>query len=204
MSNNVSPNSNPNTNIIISVIIGLLTTLLWETIFADLYFYIFTHIQSLGLSLINRMIDNTYKDISNGYLNSSSDLTLAILVGIFSGFVTSLSIFIMKIPNHKQVSEKGTLTRKIVKKWSHIRILILVTFIACIIFFLGTIGIISFKTQTTIKTLNNIEIVSPYIPDKEYKQLKSKFHSMQSRHDYENLLNELNCIAEKNSIILKE
>ena len=51
---------------------------------------------------------------------------------------------------------------------------------------------------------SNIEIVSPYISDLEYKYLKSKFHSMENRDDYNNLISELTVLGESYSLKLKK
>lgn len=51
---------------------------------------------------------------------------------------------------------------------------------------------------------NNIEIVSPYITDVEYKRLKSQFHTMENSDDYDSLNFLLSDIAEKNSVKLKK
>lgn len=51
---------------------------------------------------------------------------------------------------------------------------------------------------------NNIEIVSPYISDSEYKQLKSAFHSMKSSNDYDDLISHLSKISNDYSLTLKE
>ena len=53
-------------------------------------------------------------------------------------------------------------------------------------------------------TMNNIEIVSPYIPDENYKMLKSEFHSINSFVDYENLESKLSKIADDNNLRLKK
>lgn len=51
---------------------------------------------------------------------------------------------------------------------------------------------------------NNIEIVSPYISDIEYKRLKSQFHTMENSDDYDSLNFLLSEIAQKNSVKLKK
>jgi hypothetical protein len=61
----------------------------------------------------------------------------------------------------------------------------------------------SYVTETALKLTNNIEIVSPYVSDLEYKQLKSEFHSMQSRSDYDNLVFKLDSIGSENHLRLK-
>jgi hypothetical protein len=61
-----------------------------------------------------------------------------------------------------------------------------------------------FVKNTIIDTLNNIEIVSPYISDTEYKTLKSQFYSMDGEDDYIILAENLHSIADNNNISLRE
>ncbi len=57
-------------------------------------------------------------------------------------------------------------------------------------------------SQTASRIEHNIEIVSPYITDQEYKVLKSNSHSMKTMDDY-NLLNEtLEDVAEQHHLQL--
>lgn len=52
--------------------------------------------------------------------------------------------------------------------------------------------------------MNNIEIVSPYISDAEYKQFKSSFHLIENKEDYDNLYYQLEQVAAAHSVELKE
>ncbi len=52
--------------------------------------------------------------------------------------------------------------------------------------------------------MNNIEIISPYISDTEYKHFKSSFHLIKNKDDYDNLYSQLEQIASIYSIELKE
>lgn len=61
-----------------------------------------------------------------------------------------------------------------------------------------------FINNAITKATNNIEIVSPYITDIEYKQLKSDFYSIKNRDDYNALMDTLADIADANSITLKK
>jgi hypothetical protein len=51
---------------------------------------------------------------------------------------------------------------------------------------------------------NNIEIISPYVSDIEYKKFKSDFHTIQCSRDYEDLAQALQSIADAHSIPLKK
>ena len=70
------------------------------------------------------------------------------------------------------------------------------------IFFIYSKNIFVINKVTTMT--NNIEIVSPYISDVEYRQLKSEFHTIKSRDDYEDLAKSLKHIADSHSIDLKK
>lgn len=61
-----------------------------------------------------------------------------------------------------------------------------------------------FINNAITKALSNIEIVSPYITDNEYRQLRSDFYSISNQEDYYSLLNTLKEIADVNSIVLKK
>lgn len=62
----------------------------------------------------------------------------------------------------------------------------------------------AFVHEKAVTLTNNIEIVSPYISDLEYKQLKSDFYSMENSDDYNSIMSTLTDIAENNSIKLKK
>lgn len=53
-------------------------------------------------------------------------------------------------------------------------------------------------------TLREIEIISPYISENEYRQLKSDFYSIENKNDYDSLLREIQRIADENLINLKK
>lgn len=66
-----------------------------------------------------------------------------------------------------------------------------------------TVSMVSYIKTTATSLTNNIEIVSPYISDLDYKHLKSDFYSMSSRNDYNTLTETLNEIAIAHGLSLK-
>lgn len=62
----------------------------------------------------------------------------------------------------------------------------------------------TFENNLAAQLTANIEIVSPYVSDKEYKQLKSDLFTIKSKEDYDKLSKSLNAIAIKNYISLKK
>lgn len=96
----------------------------------------------------------------------------------------------------KKIKELGCLNNS-----SILRLTILLFFLLLLLSF--TYGQSSYIRDKTIVLTNNIEIVSPYISDIEYKQLKSKFHSIETQSDYNALMKELETIASECSLKLK-
>lgn len=103
--------------------------------------------------------------------------------------------------NKNEIQSEINSLRNKVKKDFFITILPL---IACMLFLMFTYSKTSFINKKITVLTNNIDIVSPYISDSEYKKLKSDFHSINDSDDYFSLLSRLNAIADKNSIKLKE
>lgn len=63
--------------------------------------------------------------------------------------------------------------------------------------------VVSFATTIAEETIYDIEIVSPYITDMEYKQLRSEFYQIDSEPDYDNLMSKISIIAKSNSLELR-
>lgn len=75
-------------------------------------------------------------------------------------------------------------------------------FIATILYF-SIFVFYSYTRHTAIRITNNIEIVSPYISDLEYKTLKSNFYSLSSKQDYDELVLQIEKFANENNLKLK-
>ena len=63
---------------------------------------------------------------------------------------------------------------------------------------------LTFINNCQTKTLCNIEIVSAYISDEEYKQLNSYFYSITTKNEYDTLQEVLNNIADHYSLTLRK
>ena len=216
-------NKNNFANWIIGGFFALIITKLSESFFSYLY-SVFLDISGKSIAFIS---DLTYMEISKGYSERMATSAFCIIVVIliyalflFFSYITKIHLKACKInkeyinsDNQSSESDENTTTKskeqlkkEIIKmrkkeKCLYIEFCILYTFIFIFlfIFYCSTIYI----HQKTISLTNNIEIVSPYISDVEYKQLKSKFHSMETQYDYNALMKELESIADEYSLKLK-
>lgn len=99
-----------------------------------------------------------------------------------------------------------TLKKQVKKKIRSTNFIFLdVTFLSLVLLLAITFfyGQSIFIRNKTVALTNNIEIVSPYITDVEYKQLKSNFHSIETQSDYNVLVEKLEIISDKYSLKLK-
>lgn len=102
--------------------------------------------------------------------------------------------------------DKVTELNKLKKYLKTERIYMIIFQFICIIGYVAiTISYLSIciSAEQATRLTNNIEIVSPYISDLEYKQLKSDFYTMETYEDYSLLVNSLSEIAEDHSLKLK-
>lgn len=76
-------------------------------------------------------------------------------------------------------------------------------YIALYLFFFLFLLTTNFVNLNITKLTNNIEIIAPYISNQEYKILKSNYHSISSRSDFDSFNNLLIEYAEKADVKLK-
>lgn len=211
-------NKNNLTNWIIGGIIALIIGKIMEPLFV----HIFSLVLNIGGSFITNIENSTYKEISNGYSEQSASsvlylvyLSIYCFIGvIFGDNIIDYLAFKNRQKKFKAQDAMSTTTnttfsesslqnidKKRKKIFSYLlRIIFPAIILISLMFFYGKS---SFIRNKTIILTNNIEIVSPYISDIEYKQMKSKFHSMETKNDYNSLIEELETIAKKYSLKLK-
>ena len=75
-------------------------------------------------------------------------------------------------------------------------------FFSVFLLFAAVDDYIRLKTSSTFR--QHLNVLSPYISDQDYKKLISKFASMRSKEDYDDLNKKILELAKQNSIILPE
>jgi len=212
-------NKNNLTNWIIGGIIALIIGKIMEPLFV----HIFSLVLNISGSFITNIENSTYKEISNGYSEQSASsvlylvyLSIYCLIGVT--FVDNIIDYLAFKNKQKKFKAQDTMStttnttlselsiQNIDKERKKINFSYLLGIIFSAIILISLIffyGKSSFIRNKTITLTNNIEIVSPYISDIEYKQMKSKFHSIETKNDYILLIEELETIAKKYSLKLK-
>ena len=165
--------------VISTLIIGFIGSAIWELILSPLAHFGLNKVFE-GLTGISTIIGNWYAKKLATYGATSLLLSIETLVLcclLFGLYVYGLNIKIF-FKNY-----------------------ILVFFFA-IIFMIDFAFDAQFASASKAMTYN-IEIVSPYISDFEYKKLKSNFYSMSTYDEYAAIKSTLNEIAENNNLTLK-
>ncbi len=167
---NLTPSKKIVIHIIGAILLGSIGSGVWEKILAPLFDFIL-HFSIIFIGKFSsNFIDNLYRSAASGLYDRASLLILFSMAIIF--YLGFLYISILK--NIKQDKEK--------EKWL-IRIPLLI--MAVMLMYQYT-KIEAVKIIAT-STLNSIEIVRPYVDNKNYYKLRSEFFQMKSVADYERL-----------------
>lgn len=206
----------------------LFVTALWEKILSPLFDDGLELVLSVSNRLFTNISDRIYTDISNGLV----DKFPSILCSCFFGVLCAITIYFLfeshemyksywlsfqnkhskKIQNNKLNSDSDDSQDLANPQSLELYELSKRKFLFCSFFLIAIIVHLacfyslsrqSYVQDTALRLTNNIEIVAPYISDLKYKQLKSEYHLMQSRSDYDNLVSELESIGLENNLPLK-
>ncbi len=188
--------------------IGVLGCALWAYGIDPLCRNFFTFISSILNTIFIGFMDQTYKQISYG-INDSNTISILIMCCAILYIPTLLLeatpyIKAYVVKKNKSIQQSNTPAEDAIKFTKRLNKLLLVLNICVILLIAYLIGCKSFINHCQTITLCNIEIVSPYISDHEYKELKSSFHSISSQSDYDDLQSVIDTIATANGLMLKK
>ena len=188
---------------------GVIATIIVTWIITPLANHIFPAILSLLNSFSSSFSDYLYRCMSYRFPGSTGSSVLLFTNEIlyfllFFSFFT-FDFFISKhLRNSRKRISNVSLSEKDIKLFRFHRIVLYGLFILTILLieFTCLSDLYIYKQATT--TYTNIEIVSPYISDQEYKALKSQFHLISNENDFDKLTLAIDNIAKRNSIELKK
>lgn len=209
--------------IISALIIGIIGSALWEKVISPLSSFIFLQVLNLSSSISETFSDDIYKSVASGFHEEPSIMLLSLITGVFIALSVTILLHIFANKNEAQylyedideptfdsdknetyiIQKLKAKTKKLNHKSKILSIIISISTIFYIIFFFYVLGRITYINLTITKTLNNIEILSPYISDHDYKMMKSKFHRIQNKVDYDSLNSEIENLSTIYSISLE-
>lgn len=211
-----------------NIISGIISTLIISWIIFPLTDFVFPKIISFANKFSFSLSNQIYSQVSKGSCKYISALNLiysnTIVFILFS--ILSLSLYLGYLSLKDHISELENLIydkeeeeeesdeefiesiqndliqrKKQLPFYKYLSIFsLLFIFVTTTFITMKQIYILGLSTNATV----NIEIVSPYITDIEYKQLKSSFHLIKTQDDYEKLLDKIQDIADANKINLSK
>lgn len=170
--------------VIITIVLGALGSALWEVFLKRLFLLIYDRFVTYAFQLFN---DSFYKRVAYS-IDSPAFLTyffFMYLIAFF--FIVSPKRWLNTFYNENEPK--------------HDLLLIYVWRFVIFIILMYNALIVSFANNIARRTLNNIEIISPYISDMEYKTLRSDFYQMNSKDDYLQIISVIENIATENDLI---
>lgn len=166
--------------------------------------YLIDIICLLGLFYFFTKMHDSYKNVLNKYRDYDKALDIAINP-------TAPHVDTSPVPSTIDesilIQRAETLKNTIAKQVKYCKInyyIFIVSSICASLLLTYTYARNAFVHSKITTITNNIEIVSPYISDIEYKMLKSDFYSIENSEDYDALTSTLNDISKNHSIKLKE
>ena len=209
---------------IYAAIVGALLAFIVGKLFNPIFEFVFSLFLNIGGGFVQLISDATYKQISDGFSEQGTGVLMYVLNvvavsaanflrEVFKNFCDKMiNIIESKNANETQIlpDKSNTSTRnkdaklptvKTVKRYYKALLFCTYFLVAILVFVYMQYAFVNAKI---ISSTNNIEIVSPFVSDQEYRQLKSEFHLIQNSNDYEKLYDKLQDIADKNDIKLKK
>ncbi len=199
------------------IFIGILTSSLWELVFKDLLFFIGNLFVETASLFYKNYIDNIYTDVGKGDYFFLTLPSIAIIVFVIMFPVFSL-IFLKylflkydyknKINSSQNIENRQSFILKTMdyltqKKWRIYLLILLISLPNSIIYIDSLISDIS--SISAYRNINRkIDIVKPYITQREYDLLKSEMLQINSKNKVINIIRNLNNVALKNHISFEE
>lgn len=188
--------------IIGTILIGLIGAFLWDFIFSPIFNWLMNKI----FIMENALSDMFYKGIAQGTHENTSSILFSLIFFSIVSFVIIKAID-LKFEEYNLIQEMYEYLPEENPERKNIKFKIfskgIVLMLCGLILLSGIYYYEMLATSTTKKILNNIEIVSAYIPHKSYTMLKSKFYTIQSKKDYDLLVEDMEFIAENNNVELQ-
>lgn len=211
-----------------NIISGIISTLIISWIISPITDFVFPKIISFANKFSLSLSNQIYSQVSKGSYEYISALNLTyshiIVLILFSSLTLSVYLGYLSLKDHiseledliydkeeeeeesdeefiKSIQNDLRQQKKRLPFYKYLSIFFLFfIFVTTTFTTMKQIYILGLSTKATV----NIEIVSPYITDIEYKQLKSSFHLIKTQDDYEKLLDKIQDIADANEINLSK
>jgi len=186
--------------ILVILFLGAIGSGLWSELLSPACNWIIDKIIRGISSVSTAFKDQIYRESSKGFHEEHSLYILMLIMGFIAAFYISLLIveYITRLEKTKETKEKINyfiFSNKFFVLY-HFMLIILI-----IALFFQVIKA-TYSNKITMKSLNSIEIISPFISSKDSQLLKSEYLQIKKCMDYEIFYDKMKDLSEKHNIEL--
>ena len=162
-----------------------------------LYDIIIRSLSSISVTFKNAI----YAEAAQGFHEGPSCDTLSLLLFLWLFIIVSVFLALCFFESPSFAKRVGTFTERIAPSKhrlviSYIEVLIVITIVW------GVTTNTKYINKITTKSLNSIEVIAPFIEQKEYLSLKSDFLRIKNADDYENFYRKMAELGRKHEVEL--
>jgi hypothetical protein len=184
-----------------TVILGAIGAGLWDAVFKPAFPKLMDFMLTISTLGLSEVRDGMYVEIARGNYERAGLTTLELITGITCGIIIGAVYRFFIITRKRSIDN---IDRKTIYKLSVIsgRLMISVMFILCIVagfLFVNTIRV-TYIVRASGQLQQLQDIVAPILSDDERMKLRSSVAQIHSREDYQNIVNQISKIAEKNGL----
>jgi len=191
--------------IIGTVILGVVSSAIWDGV-KPLTKWLYEQALYVSVLGIDKLKDGIYIDIAKGYHESASLEMYSLIHSVLLGFVIAIMVAASIV--HLYENGKDHIADKVKNFLIWPRNLKGRSFFVFIVFY--TIFVVTILTFNLVKTkyINDAvtyyeqltSIVAPYVDEQKMSQFESDFAQINSKSDYESIINDLLLIADENNL----
>jgi len=179
------------------IFIGAVGSGVWEKLLSPLWSYLIDKTIRFLSSIFSSFKDLIYFKASQGFHEEYSLVLLELFLGLMCGIFTSVLITRYMIRNDK-VRDGITSLMLSSKEFILFNFLVLALLVTTLFIVIKE----EYTNKITMKSINSIEIISPFIDIKTSQLLKSEFLSIKKAEDYNNFYKKMMELATKNNLDL--
>ncbi len=180
-----------------AILIGAIGSGVWSGILSPALYWFIDIVMRFLSGIFEGVKDNLYlkaaESLNEYYSFKIYNILHAVLIGLCVFLLFKISVLLFQRPE-KKVSKSVT-TKGVLISWQ-------ITVCVFIGVFFSFIVKSSYIYSIKAKSLNSLEIIAPFIEQKEYLSLKSDFYRIKNSEDYENFYKKMVQLSNKYQIEL--
>lgn len=169
------------------ILLGAIANGVWSGILSPaLSWFVDIVIRSFSLISVS-FKNNIYQEAAKGFHEAPSLENFFICLAVFFATIWAFSSVIFSQISKRLTTEEASKEDllKLKRKLNRDRITVSILLLTFFLMFLWSLLKLQYANRIITQSLNSVEIISPFIEQKEYLSLKSDFYRVKNAEDYE-------------------